>query len=240
MTAITRQITSEEVTELKAKLPRWYETIDKEMIFMLLKAWITVILIFTLIWLVAAWFGGVIFDLHFGWNSQWKDTILLIGVMLGGLFVAHAILHLLKYQHRRGVVIRRDIANGVVCEMRMKIVEAKRFEETEHGGLIYFLHTSDKKVFTMFDYESQDLGVDGLDPLTSTFHPCENLIIVQAPESRLVLSSNFTGDHVKLESPLVLTAPPAKWPRFEEFCNTPWEKLEAKYSRPTRHSRGTR
>ena len=239
MSVITRQMTTKELTELKANLPRLHEIIDKEMILMLLGAWITLFFIYTLIWLIAAWFGRALFDAHFGWNSQWKDTIVFIGVLLGGLFVSYAILHQLKYQHRRGTVIRRDIAKGVVNEMRMKVVEAKRFEEPEHGGLLYFLYTSDKKVFTMFDYESQDLGVQGLDPLTSSFCPCENFAIVQAPESRLVLNSNFTGDQIKLEPPLVLAVPPAKWPRFEEFCNTPWEKLETKYSRPTRHSTRT-
>jgi hypothetical protein len=240
MTVITRQMTPEEANKLKGTLPRLHKFFDKEMILSLLGAWITFVLIFTLLWVVVAWFGHAFFDAHFGWNSRWKDAILSVGVLLGGLLVAYAILHQLWFQHRRGDAIRRDIAKGVVNEMRMRIVEAKRFEEPEHGGLLYFLHTSDKKVFTMFDYESQDLGVQGLDPLTRPFCPCNDFVIVQAPESRSVLSSNFTGEQIELAPPLVLSVPPSKWPRFEEFCNTPWEKLETKYSRLTQHSSGTR
>lgn len=237
MPGITRQITPEEVAKLKAAIPSTFGSFGKEMTLSLLWGWLMLVVIYSVLWAVVAWLGRVFFDTDFGWHSQWSNAILSIGVLLGGLLVAYEIFRQLRFQFRRGRAIRHDVAKGLVNETRMKIVDAKRFKEPEHDGLLYFLLTSDNKVFAIFDSESQDLGVQGLDPLKSSFRPCEDLVIVNAPESRFVLSSSFYGKGIELAPPLALSVPPAKWPKSNEFCNTPWKELEQQYSRLTPSSR---
>jgi len=116
----------------------------------------------------------------------------------------------------------------VAIEELLVFTAAKRFQEPEHGGLIYFLRTNDGRVFVLFDHESQDLGVQGENPLSSEFRPRVEFRITRAPQSGHVLSSTFSGPPLHLESPLDLTIPPKQWPETEEFCEIPWDDLEVR------------
>ena len=133
-----------------------------------------------------------------------------------------------------------DLENGVVTEEAFHFTETKRLQEHEHGGLIYFLRTVDNRVYVLFDYESQDLGVDEQDPLTSTFRPHEKFVMARAPKSRMILGNRFFGGQLELPTPMPITVPPSKWPTFEAYCDTPWEQLDTKFCRPTTGSRRRR
>ncbi|MDH5556054.1 MAG: hypothetical protein OEZ03_01820 [Alphaproteobacteria bacterium] len=124
-----------------------------------------------------------------------------------------------------------DLEAGRVVEEVYEFTEALRMQEQEHGGLIYFLRTNDGKVLVLFDHESQDIGVQGEDPLTSSFKPRARLTIVRAPETRLVIDRTFSGEPLDAGKPLDLLAPPSKWPEDDEICNIPWDDLEAAFCR---------
>jgi hypothetical protein len=104
--------------------------------------------------------------------------------------------------------------------------EAKRFQEPEHGGLIYFLRSTENEVFTVYDHESQTLGVDDKDPLLSSYRPQADLLVVRAPGSGFVLKSQSSGAELSVGPPLELTVKPAEWPEAECLCPIPWEQLE--------------
>lgn len=122
-----------------------------------------------------------------------------------------------------------DLKAGRVVEEAYEFTEALRMQEQEHGGLIYFLRTNDSKVLVLFDHESQDIGVQGEDPLTSSFKPRARLTMVRALETRLVIDRSFSGDPLDAGDPLDLLAD--DWPEDDEFCDTPWDDLEATFCR---------
>jgi hypothetical protein len=126
--------------------------------------------------------------------------------------------------------LRDDLAGGVAEEVTLQLTAAKRYQEPEHGGLVYCFRTSDETVFVLFDYGSQQLGVEDEDPLTSDFQPREVLHLVRTPRSGLCLSTRFAGAPLPLPAPRQLTLPPEKWPESETFTDIPWEDLDKRLS----------
>ncbi len=129
-------------------------------------------------------------------------------------------------------LLEADLADGCVVEERIHFVTARRFQEPEHGGLIYFLRTAEGPVMVFFDHESQDLGVRGEDPLKSHFEARSELAVVRAPRARHVIHKQFSGELLDAGPPAVLTLDPAQWPEDEEFCPIPWEELDARLAAP--------
>ena len=124
-----------------------------------------------------------------------------------------------------------DVASGQVLEERHEFDAARRFQEPEHGGLVYFLRSVDGRVFVVFDQESQDLGVRGKDPLTSPFRPASRLRLVLLPATRTAIVREFSGVPLDPGAPLELTASPKDWPESDEFCDLPWDALEERLAR---------
>ena len=114
----------------------------------------------------------------------------------------------------------------MVLEERYRFVDAKRFQEPEHGGLIYFLRTSDDRVFVLYDYDSQDLGVQGLDPFSSSFRPKRELAIVRTPDSDMVISTEFFGEEFTISETSELRVPPEQWPESETYYDAQWSDLD--------------
>ena len=83
---------------------------------------------------------------------------------------------------------------------------AKRFQEQEHGGLICFMRTADDKVFTRFDAESQDLGVSEQNPLTSSFRPMSELVMVRARNTGFVIGTTLSGVPLEPGDPIAIGA----------------------------------
>jgi hypothetical protein len=121
-----------------------------------------------------------------------------------------------------------DISGAQVAEEHYVLTAAKRFQEPEHGGLIYFLRTAEDKVLTLYDHESQDLGVQGGEPLKSSFRPKTELVMVRAPQTALVIDKAFSGEVLEAGDPIVLVVPPNEWPETESYCDIPWTELEAR------------
>ena len=127
-------------------------------------------------------------------------------------------------------LLQADLENGRVSEEHYDFVAARRFQEPEHGGLIYFLRTREGSVMAFFDHESQDLGARGEDPLKSRFEARSELLIVRAPRARRVIQQEFSGEVLDAGAPAVLTLDPEGWPDSEEYCDIPWDELDARLS----------
>lgn len=204
----------------------------RQLLFVAILAWVgTTIMLSGALAIVGALiqvtFGGI------AWLSAMADWIVpfsafAAAIFLFGNFAPYFIPH---GKENRNKTLQADLDAGRVLEEEYEFTAAKRLQEPEHGGLIYFLLTTDSRVLVLYDTESQDIGVRGKDPLSSSFRPCRRLTMVRAPQAGFALSKNFSGETLDAGDPLELTVPPKRWPADEEFCDVHWENLEATYCR---------
>jgi hypothetical protein len=177
-------------------------------------------------WLALGWIAGKAFDIDLGLRST--ATLALIGVAapLCAIVAALSSVRWIRAWPDPRPQLRDDVALSRVHEERYVFSEAKRFQEPEHGGLIYFLRSNENEVFTVFDDESQSLGVDDKNPLESAYRPRSHLVVVRAPTSGVVLNSESSGNELVVADPIELGVPPEEWPEDETLCAIPWEQLE--------------
>ena len=179
-------------------------------------------------WLLIAWAVRKLGGPDLGMHSAVAPWIVGIGVPLA---VGVAIVSTVRWM-RAWVVptraIQQDLAAGRVREEQYAFVAAKRFQEQEHGGLVYFLRTADARVYVVYDRRSQELGVDGEDPFSGPFRPRAQLTIVRAPVSGTVLRRRFSGDVLEAGEAHDLTAAPENWPHDDGYCAFGWDELEAR------------
>ncbi|MCP4489411.1 MAG: hypothetical protein GY820_19180 [Gammaproteobacteria bacterium] len=202
----------------------------REEIALFFGPWISMIIIFILAWALSAWIARTLFDVRIDWDSRFAPSIWVVGVGACTFYIVYYLLKQVRENTRTNRRVSDDLRSRVVEEHLMELVDIKRFQEPEHGGLFYFLHTEEGKVFCVFDYESQDLGVDGANPLKSSFRPCQVLTIVRASMSQIIISQEFSGKQFTLGSPLEFGAKPSRWPETESYCEIPWDKLEAEFA----------
>ena len=229
MTPIERALTAAERAELQkvlTGLPTAVERIKRGLGNALL-IWAVTLGIFAVVWRIVAWLATRFAHVGFGWNSSSALPILATGTVICGIYAAVSTLRWMRGWRNLRPLILQDLARGLVTEENLEFTAAKRFQEPEHGGLIYFLRTRDDRVFVLFDHLSQDLGVQGKNPFSSRFEPKAHFCLIRAPASRYVLSSSFSGPPLQLVEPLYLGAPPKRWPESEEFCDIRWDDLES-------------
>jgi hypothetical protein len=94
---------------------------------------------------------------------------------------------------------------------------------------MYFLRTTDARVFVLYDYESQDRAAQERDPLGSSLRPKSELLLVRAPTAQFIISQTFAGDDLPTAALRELRVPPRQWPEPAEFCCVPWSELESHY-----------
>ena len=188
--------------------------------------WAVSLLAVVAAWLALGWIAGKAFDLNLGLHS--KATLALVGVAtpLCAIVAALSSVRWIRTWPDHRPQLRDDVAQSRVDEERYVFSEAKRFQEPEHGGLIYFLRSDENEVFTVFDDESQSFGVDDKNPLQSRYRPQSHLVIVRAPNSGVVLDSQSSGSELVVAEPIELGVPPKEWPEDEKLCAIPWEQLE--------------
>jgi hypothetical protein len=195
-----------------------------------LVSWAVVMLIFVCAWAVISWLARVTMRVEIGWSSVAAIWIGLVGALASAAIATVSSLRWVKAWQNARPELRADIDAGTVVEEIYEFTAAKRFQEPEHGGLIYFLRTRDDKVFVQFDYESQDLGARGGNPLSSAFHPRTKLSIIRGPKSGVVISHGFSGDILDAGAPLELSIGPESWPESDTYCDIPWQELESRLS----------
>lgn len=193
--------------------------------------WTVSMLGYIALWSLTAWVAKTLFARSIGWRSDFALWILAGGGIACAALAIVSTMRWLKSSGEYRSLAQADLDNGVVTDERLEFVAAKRFQEPEHGGLMYLALTTDDRVFTLYDYESQTLGLDGRDPLTSSFRPTSQLRIVRAPLTRFAIAKTAAGGPLAADIVGELTVPPEQWPEPDEFCDIPWHELEQRFSR---------
>ena len=193
---------------------------------------LTLLLVFLL--MAVGWVGRTFFDPNFDTRFGFKSLAFLWVLGSGSvLFFAYGIVlsvKQLKNQLKYARDLRQDLRAGVVREQRIRFVEAKRFQEPEHGGLIYAFRTDDDKVFVVYDEESQNLGVNSENPLDSPFQACAELLLTTSPNANYQFERTFSGNPLDAGEPREMSLNPNLWPESDEFCDVAWDKLDTKWS----------
>jgi hypothetical protein len=187
-------------------------------------------LILVLAWAALAAVLQRVSHLNVGWHSSIAlgiSAVILIVAPTGSVFST--------FRWMRGwkdirPLLAADLESGIVVEEHYELAEARRFQEPEYGGLVYFLRSTDGRVLTLYDHESQSLGAHDEDPFMSTLQPKSHLVIVRAPNARFVLDLQFSGRLLDPGATLQLAIPSRLWPESEELCTIPWDALEARLS----------
>jgi hypothetical protein len=221
MSESERETLSQILRGAKSSTARWLKGGENALV-----TWAILTLLFVLAWMLITWAARAILHVQIGWDSP----VSLWAVALGALACAtHAVVSSVRWVKAwpdARPEILADLEEGQVIEESYQFSAAKRFQEPEHGGLFYFLRTTDDKVMVVYDQESQDLGVQGEDPLSSKFQPCRELLIIRAPRTEYVLSKQFSGEVLDAGDPHELSLAPELWPESETFCKFRWDDLE--------------
>jgi len=221
MTEKERDFLSRTLEGFPTRATRWKRGIENAVVM-----WALAMLVFVFGWKGVAWAARRILHANIGWKSAGAVWIVIAGALLcATCSVISTVRWMKKWRDLRPALLA-DLESGEVAEEHYEFTAAKRFQEPEHGGLMYFLRTVDDKVFVLFDYESQGLGAEGQDPLASEFQPRERLMLVRAAHSGLVLAQTFSGAPLEVGAPLELAVGPSKWPDWETYCEIKWDELE--------------
>ena len=194
--------------------------------------WAASLLAVVVVWLALGWIAGKILGVNLGLHSA--ATLWVVRIALPACAIVAAIFSI---KWVRGwadyrPALREDLAQSQVDEEQYTFTEGKRFQEQEHGGLVYFLRSAENEVFVVFDSESANLGAGGEDPLRSSYRPQSNLVIVRAPKSGWVLDRKPSGAELRVGPPVDLMADDKEWPEDETLCNIPWSQLDARLGYP--------
>jgi hypothetical protein len=185
-----------------------------------------------LAWGVAWWAAGVVVMLA-GWHLDiGSHGAAAPYIALAGIVVAGAWAHKASRRYTaRGLQarFRDELAGGRVREATYTFTAARRFQEPEHGGIVYFLREADGRVYCLYDEESQDLACGGGDPLASPLRPRTRMTVVRTPSSGHVLARDFSGDPLEAGELDDLVAKPEHWPESDEWCDCAWERLDARF-----------
>jgi hypothetical protein len=192
--------------------------------------WAMSMLLFVFAWKLIAWLAGAALHVEIGWSSPAAVWITGFGALACALVAVVSSVRWIKTWRDARPDLRADLEGGQVIEESYEFTAAKRFQEPEHGGLIYFLRTADDKVFVLYDHESQDLGGQDENPLKSKFQPCTELLIVRAPKTGFVISKQFSGAALDVGDPHELSVAPQSWPESESYCKFRWDELERRLS----------
>lgn len=186
------------------------------------------LLAFVIVWALLAWLLHRIPGMDLGWQSPVAIWIAMAGVVVCTIIAVASTLRWVRSWPDHRAALRADLDRLVVSDEVYRFVDVRRFQEPEHGGLIYFLHTDDDQVLVLYDSESASLGAAGDDPLSSSFRPSTELTMVRAPATRFVLDTRFSGSAMTLSAPIELAAPLEEWPEEDEFYSISWGDLEAR------------
>ncbi|MES1264651.1 MAG: hypothetical protein ABUU24_03245, partial [Variovorax sp.] len=202
---------------------RWKQGVENALVL-----WAASLLGVVVIWLAAAWVARKVVNAEFGLSSPAAVWLVAVVAPLCGIYAAVSSVRWVRGWKDYRPLLRADIEGAKVQEEHYVFTEAKRFQEPEHGGLIYFLRTTEGKVLTLFDHESQDLGTQERDPLTSSFRPMSALVMVRAPKTGFVVGKSFAGAPLEVGPPVTLDVDPKYWPESESYCSIQWAELESR------------
>jgi hypothetical protein len=186
------------------------------------------LLALVVIWLGLAWLFRVLFSIEFGMRSNVAIWVVGIGAPICAVYAVVSSIRWVSAWPDSSASISADIAADSVDEEHYEFAAAKSFEEPEHGGLIYFLRTSEDTVLTLYDYEGMELGAQNEESTKSSLVPRSALVMVRAPHSGFVISKTFSGSTLECGQSLELSADPKDWPESDVYCDIPWSELESR------------
>lgn len=226
-----REISASERKLLEGMLSACPSTLKrcKDFLVTLTITWAALLMAVIVLWVILAWVIKLILNINYGWNSPAVTWIFLVGIPFCGSYAIYSSIKWFKNQKDIRPLLRDDLTNGKVIEENLHIEEIKRFQEPEHGGLIYFLKTDDNRVYVLFDEESQDLGVNDEDPLSSSFQVRNQFKLIDAPLSNLTIQREFSGSPLNPGEPFAMLTPVELWPENETWCSVSWDKLESHF-----------
>ena len=203
-------------------------------------SWFIAMMLMYLCWSPVAWLVRISTGIEMGPDSAAADWLLQSGWLVAAVVAVVTAVFWVKGRKNNHPGLMADLEAGQVVEEyeAAQVVEedyeftaALRMQEQEHGGLIYFLRSTEGKVFVLYDAESQQLGVLDDDLLSSGFKPCSRLTMVRALETGYVIDKVFSGEPLDAGEPLEITVSPKHWPEDEDYCDIPWDNLEATFCR---------
>ncbi len=195
-----------------------------------LVAWAVSMLVIMVVWLCVVWLARRAMAWEIGWHSPYALWMVLILLASTAAWAIVSSVRWMKGWKDYRPELKADLDGGQVMEERYRFTAAKRFQEPEHGGLLYCFHTDDDRVFVLYDSESQDLGAADGNPLESSFQASSELCLVRALRTGFVLITQFSGTPLEVGVPSELNLPPKNWPQPETYCDIPWGELETRLS----------
>ena len=206
-------------------LKRWKQGAENALVL-----WAALMLLLVLVWLFVAWLVRLFFHVQIGWDSPVAIWVVIFGTPAFALYAVVSSVHWLRGSRDVLPLVQADLDAGVVIDEFYQFVAAKRFQEPEHGGLIYFLKTTDSMVRVLYDYESAILGTRDENPFDSDFKPRTNLLMVRVPKTGYVVSKEFSGEVLVGGDPKELAIGPELLPEAEKCCDISWDELERRLS----------
>jgi hypothetical protein len=179
-------------------------------------------------WIILSWLAN--FFTKFDFSFQSLNGVMLLKVMILITAIWSALQNWQWFNRAPNIraVIAKDITEGMVVEDQYHFIAAKCFCEPEHGGLMYFLLDEKNRTYVVFDYESQNLNDNMAHSSNSQLCPMTNLSVVRAPQSKLMIRQEFSGERLQADNPREITLSPEYWPELNAFCNIKWNDLERK------------
>jgi hypothetical protein len=163
---------------------------------------------------------------------DWATPYGLVGSLVGGIGMA---VHEKVREVRAIAQIRRSLSGDQVHATTYDIVAVKRYQEPEHGGLVYLLLTDDGRVLSVFDDESQSNGVDNKNPLDSAFRPKARIELVETLDRSRVINETWSGAELPVPNPVPLNL--SRWPEHGEIVNVAWEACDHRFGARPRYKR---
>src|SRR5947209_8610360 len=171
-----REFVTRTLNSAATRISRWKRGGENALVF-----WAVSMVLFVFTWRFIAWVARATLHIEMGWSTPAAVWIAGLGALACAFLSVVSSVRWIKRWPDTRPDLRADLKGGQVVEECYEFTAAKRFQEPEHGGLIYFMRTTDDKVLVLYDHESQDLGVQDENPLNSKFQPCTDLLMVRAP-----------------------------------------------------------
>ena len=228
--SIQRSITNSERTELE-RLYSSTQTRKNRFWIMLagfLAQWLGSMAVIVIIWFILSWIVGYFIKFDFGFQSSSGMVVLKIFFLITAIWSAFQNWQWFNRAPNMRSIIAKDISEGLVVEEQYHFSAAKCFREPEHGGLMYFLLEKQNRTYVVFDHESQISNHNVAQSSNSQLSPMSNLTVVRAPQSKLMIRQEFSGDALHTDNLREITLSPEYWPELNAFCNIKWNDLECK------------
>ncbi len=201
--------------------------------------WVFSLAAFCILWFLASLLLASFSPLDIGISSQYAAFIFPTAIALAAIFAINSTRKWLADSDNLYTLVKADLKRQQVCKESFQVMAVKCFQEPEHGGLMYFLllqsnstnqspdiQCKTNMIRVIYDYQSQQ---EQIDPST-LLKPSDNITIITAPLSLLVLDNIFNGKPLKKIKKCTLTLSPEKWPKADSWIHENWLELENIYS----------